>query len=80
MSENEMKFEKALGKLEDIVEKLESGGLSLDESLEKFTEGVKLIKFCNQELTAAEEKIEIVLKEADDFNNIVSYKNEEEIN
>nr|WP_230866931.1 exodeoxyribonuclease VII small subunit [Iocasia fonsfrigidae] len=80
MSENEMKFEKALEKLEDIVEKLESGGLSLDESLEKFTEGVKLIKFCNQELAAAEEKIEIVLKEADDLNNIVPYKNEEEIN
>lgn len=80
MPENEMKFEKALDKLEGIVKKLESGGFSLDETLEKFTEGVKLIKFCNQELTAAEEKIEIVLKEVDDLNDIVPYNNEEEIN
>lgn len=73
MSENDLKFEKALHKLEKIVEKLENGGLSLDKSLEEFTEGVKLIKFCNDELTSAEKKIEIVLNEGEEYTDIISY-------
>lgn len=77
MSEDELKFEQALERLEKLVEKLEDGGLSLEKSLEKFTEGMKLIKFCNKKLTQAEEKIEIVLNEGEEYGEIVSYNDNE---
>lgn len=49
----EMKFEEALKKLEKIVEELESGKLSLDDSLKKYEEGVRLSRFCHKTLQAA---------------------------
>mgnify|MGYP001054289266 CR=1 FL=1 len=55
-------FEKALADLEHIVEKLEKGGLSLNESLALFEKGVKLAKFLREELGKAEKKVEILLK------------------
>lgn len=58
----EMKFEEALKKLEAIVEDLERGNLSLDESLKKYEEGVKLAKICTKKLEEAEQKVEILLK------------------
>ncbi len=78
MSETELKFEEALEKLEGIVEDLESGGLNLDQSLDKFLEGVKLVKLCTSELNRAEKKIEIVLKEEEDFIETVPFSLEEE--
>jgi len=76
--ENDLNFEKAVNKLGKIVEDLESGGLNLDKSLEKFVKGVELVKFCNQELNRAEEKIEKVLKEDDEFKDIVPFNFREE--
>ena len=61
----EPKFEKDLEKLEQIVEALEEGELSLDESLKKFEEGIKLGRRCEKALSAAEKKIEILMKNAD---------------
>ncbi len=58
-----LNFEKALADLENIVEKLEKGGLSLNESLALFEKGVKLAKFLRQELGKAEKKVEILLKD-----------------
>ena len=46
----EIRFEEALKKLEAIVGKLESGDISLEESLSKYEEGVKLINFCQKKL------------------------------
>ncbi len=60
----EPKFEKDLDKLEKIVESLEGGGLPLDDSLKKFEEGIKLSKRCEQALSAAEKKIEVLTKNA----------------
>ena len=60
---SEMSFEKALEDLEKIVEKLEKGGLSLNESLSLFEKGVKLAKFLREELEKAEKKVEILLKD-----------------
>ena len=80
MSENEMKFEQALEKLEDIVKQLEEGGLSLNKSLETFTEGIKLVKFCNNELNNAEKKIEMVLNEEGGYSDIVPYDQGEDNN
>ena len=58
-----LNFEKALADLENIVEKLEKGGLSLNESLALFEKGVKLAKFLREELGKAEKKVEILLKD-----------------
>jgi exodeoxyribonuclease VII small subunit len=76
---NEIQFEEALEELEDIVGQLESGDLNLKESLEQFSEGVKLIKFCQGELDEAEEKVEMVIKNnKDELSDIVPFKEEEE--
>lgn len=58
-------FEKDLEKLEQIVEALEAGGLSLDDSLKQFELGIKLSRRCESALTAAEKKIEILTRNAD---------------
>lgn len=61
-------FESSLKKLEDIVRELESGDISLNESLARFEEGIGLYKKCRQTLEGAEKKIKILsdsLKEID---------------
>ncbi len=59
----ELSFEKALAELENIVSKLEEGGLPLNESLSLFEKGVKRAKFLREELEKAEKKTEILLKD-----------------
>ena len=61
--QEEKKFEEALAELERVVERLESGELSLEESLSAFEEGVALVKCCNQKLTEVEKKIELLVKD-----------------
>lgn len=61
----EMKFEEALKKLEKIVQELEDGDLPLDESLEKYEEGIRLSRVCSKKLEAAKKKVELLLKEED---------------
>jgi exodeoxyribonuclease VII small subunit len=56
-----MEFEKKLKRLEDIVEKMESGDLSLDDSMKLFEEGVKMSRECQSQLTVAEEKVKLLL-------------------
>lgn len=55
-------FEEAMLALEDIVKKLESGALSLDDSLKVFEEGIGLVKVCNGRLDAAEQKVKILIE------------------
>lgn len=62
---NEMKFESAMARLEEIVERLESGELSLEESLSAFEEGIKLSKICAKILDEAERKVEILMRNED---------------
>ncbi|MDD8020645.1 MAG: exodeoxyribonuclease VII small subunit [Acidobacteriota bacterium] len=59
----EMNFEKALSELEQIVNRLEKGGLALNESLALFEKGIKLARFLRSELDKAEKKIEILIKD-----------------
>lgn len=61
----EMKFEQALSRLEEIVENLEKGELSLEVSLKKFEEGIGLSRFCAKKLDEAQEKVELLLAEED---------------
>jgi exodeoxyribonuclease VII small subunit len=56
-----MDFEKKLKSLEEIVEKMESGELSLDKSLSLFEEGVRLSKECSTQLADAEQKVKLLL-------------------
>ncbi len=55
-------FESALARLEQITQELESGDLSLEASLKKFDEGIKLTEFCNAKLSEARTKVEILLE------------------
>ena len=52
-----MDFEKKLGRLEEIVSKMEKGDLALEDSLGLFEEGVKLSRECQQQLSSAELKV-----------------------
>jgi exodeoxyribonuclease VII small subunit len=63
MKDKDLNFEKALADLEAVVDKLEKGGLSLNESLGQFEKGVKLARFLREELDKAEKKVEILLKD-----------------
>lgn len=55
-------FETSMERLKKIVEELEAGGLTLEESLKKFEEGVKLTQFCLRKLDEAEKQIEMLMK------------------
>jgi exodeoxyribonuclease VII small subunit len=59
------KFEASLKKLEEIVKRLETGSLTLDDSLKAFEEGVKHAAFCTSRLDDAERRVEILLKQKD---------------
>jgi len=61
----EKKFEEAMERLENIVEKLESGELSLEESLNIFEEGMNLVNFCSRKLEEAEQKVTMLMKDQD---------------
>ncbi len=53
-------FESALAELEAIVQTLEEGQLTLEQSLERFERGITLSRYCHQRLEAAEKRIEIL--------------------
>ena len=59
---SEIKFEKAMSRLEKIVEELERGDLDIDKSLEIFEEGIKMSRVCSKKLNEAEAKIEKLTK------------------
>jgi exodeoxyribonuclease VII small subunit len=58
-------FEESLRKLETIVDQLEKGDLTLEDSLKLFEEGVGLSAACKQELDAAEGKVQMLIKARD---------------
>ncbi len=59
-------FEQALEELEAIVAKIEAGEVSLEQSIEKYAEGIKLVELCRGILDTAEKKIQMLAKGADD--------------
>lgn len=59
----EMNFEESLIELESIVEKLEKGQISLDESLVLFEKGVRLVRECSITLQKAQQKVETLIVE-----------------
>ena len=59
---NKQSFEKALKRLEEIVQELEDGEIPLDNSLKIYEEGVELAKFCYDKLNQTEEKLKKLVK------------------
>jgi len=57
------KFEDALGRLEEIVKKMEQGDMTLEDSLKSFEEGIKLARLCAKKLDEAERRVDILLKQ-----------------
>lgn len=58
----ELNFETAMDRLEAIVEQMESGKLPLEDLIVRYEEGMNLVKVCQERLTSAEQKIEIIAR------------------
>lgn len=58
-------FEAALAELEALVERMETGELSLDDSLAAFEQGIRLTRRCQQALDAAEQRVQVLLEQDD---------------
>lgn len=55
-------FEAAIAELESLVEEMEQGDISLEESLKKFERGIELTRSCQQALQEAEQKVQILIE------------------
>ena len=62
---NDMSFETAMTRLEQIVRELEDGKVSLDDSLKLYEEGISLVRLCSGRLDEAEQKIKIIRTSSD---------------
>jgi exodeoxyribonuclease VII small subunit len=62
-----MDFEQQLESLEALVESLESGDLSLEDSLISFEQGIKVARDCQQALKQAEQKVEVLMRQGDEL-------------
>jgi len=60
-------FEQQLASLEGLVESLESGELSLEESLKSFEQGIKVARDCQAALKSAEQKVEVLMRQGDEL-------------
>ena len=67
--EKELTFEESLEKLENIVKKLESGEVPLDDAIKEFNEAMNLAKKCDEKLKTAEEAITKIVKEDGSLEN-----------
>ena len=65
MAKKELKFEEALLQLDEILHRLESGEGSLDALLKDYEEGVSLLRVCNERLEQAEQKVKMLIQNAD---------------
>jgi len=69
-------FETAIEGLNDIVENMEQGDLSLEESLKQFEQGIKLTRQCQKALTDAEQKVQILMEQNSD-QSLTDYEEDE---
>lgn len=58
-----LSFEESLEKLEEIVNKLETGDIPLDDAIDEFNNAMQLVKICNEKLESAEESIAKIVKD-----------------
>ena len=64
-----LSFEESLEKLEEIVNKLENGDVPLDDAIDEFNKAMKLVKLCNNKLTAAEESIAKIVQDTGEIED-----------
>lgn len=66
---NEMNLEARLDKLDELIEELESDDISLEAAFEKYSEGIKLVKECNESIDRVEKKVQLLMDngETEDF-------------
>ena len=64
-----LSFEESLKKLEEIVNKLESGDVPLDDAIDEFEKAMKLVKLCENKLTTAEESIAKIVQDNGEIEN-----------
>lgn len=62
-----VQLEKNLEELNDLIEKMEHGGLSLEESLACFERGIRIVRNCQKTLLEAEQKIQLLTEKKGDF-------------
>lgn len=62
-----LSFEESLEKLEEIVNKLESGDVPLDDAIDEFNNAMQLVKVCNEKLNSAEEAIAKIVQDNGDL-------------
>ena len=65
MGKSSNSYEAAIEELEGIIEKMEKGEMTLDESVKYFQRGIELSKFCSKKLDEVERKITILLEKSD---------------
>ena len=63
-------FEHSLEKLEKLVERMEEGDLSLEDSLKTFEEGIKLTRECQQALAKAEQKVKLLIEQSGELTEV----------
>ena len=63
-------FEKHLSELESLVEKMESGSLSLEDSLKAFEQGIKMTRECQTALDTAEQKVKMLIEQDQQFTEV----------
>ena len=68
-------FESAMEEIEQVVEQIESGELSLEESLAAYEKGVGLVKFCYQKLNEVEKRIEVLVKDKESKLQLKVFEN-----
>lgn len=71
-------FEESLKEISKIVDQLESGDLSLDESIKKFEKGTKLIKDCYKELESVKKAVNIILEDSEGNRRLEVFNYEED--
>ena len=76
----DLKFEDCLARLEQIVGRLETGNLPLEESLKIFEEGIRLSKSCLKILEDAERKVEVLVQDRNGKKRLHAFSPDEETN
>ena len=77
VKKKEFDFEKALTELEQLVEKMEQGNLSLETSLQLFERGIALTRACQKALTEAEQKVQVLIRESGK-EKLAEFENQEQ--
>lgn len=71
-------LEKAIAQLDVILAEMEDGKLPLDRLIERYEEGVKLVKLCQDQLRQAERRIQVVTREADAAFGLKDFKTDDD--